>query len=107
MRFVTAAALSGILLVFSAGSLNAQHGGQPNLPCDEDCGGGGPFIYIGHNGFSAANRPPESGPYTYTISLVNLGNEAGITEIGCTTEVLPCGWDRPVQPHDRRAADGA
>ena len=83
------------LLLWSASALEAQGkkkpqplagqcGVEPNPPC--------PGAAIISHTFNAAPNPPEAGPYTYTITVQNVGNVSGTISVECITlsGQLPC-----------------
>src|SRR5205807_5969938 len=78
--------------IFELGSLDAQKGahpytqqcGTPTNPC--------PAVAIVANTFAPAARPPESGPYTYTITVQNLLATSSLMTVTCVagSSQLPC-----------------
>ena len=90
--------LSWVLLLIGASPLVAQDKPgegqpQPMLPqCQVDC----PpptanIIFLAHT-FSPTVRSPASGPFTYTVTLQNVGFEPGTVYLWCTSSSpqLPC-----------------
>lgn len=75
----------------------AQKGGVIPL-CRTGCGGGGgrAAVLIVGNTFTPATRAPQSGPYTYTITVENAGDTTGTFTVSCTSQAqLPCVTPNP------------